>query len=40
MKAEPVTQLEPVGELVGRYAVVADRLWVRREFGVDRFDQR
>src|ERR1700704_37199 len=36
MKAEPVAQLELIGELVGRKAVVADHLRVRRELGVDR----
>ena len=36
MKAEPVAQLELIGELVGRDAVLADHLRMRRELGVDR----
>ena len=36
MEAEPVAQPELISELVGRNAVVADHLRVRRELGVDR----
>src|SRR5262252_911762 len=36
MKAEPVAQLELIGELVGRYGVLANHLRVRRELGIDR----
>jgi hypothetical protein len=36
MKAEPVAQLELIGQLVGRNAVIADHLRMRRKLGVDR----